>query len=63
MPSIAPPKPNLNTGFRSPSQKLTLHFSTDKKVVCQAECQLTPDTRFVEIPFPVIHQMARGSMK
>ena len=53
----------LKTDSRPPGQKLTLHYSIGNKVVCQTEHRLTAETRFIEIPIPVIHRMARGTMK
>lgn len=54
---------NLNTAFRPPGQRLVVHYIVDGKVLCEAEHLLTVDTKFVQIPIPVIHQMARSSMR
>jgi len=61
--SLPHPVRTLNIGSRPLGQKLTIHFSINKKVICEAACQLIPDIRFIEIPIPVIHQMTRGTMK
>ena len=62
-PSIAPLKPNLNTGPRPPGRKLTHHYNIGNKVVCQTEHRLTANTRFVELPLPVLHRLRTGVMR
>ncbi len=56
-PSITFSSPNLNTGARPPGRKLTIHFSIDKKVICQADCRLTANTRFIEIPLTILQHL------
>ena len=53
----------LKTGPRPSGQRLTIHFSIDKKVVCQAECNMTADTRFVQLPLPVLHRLRMGVVR
>ena len=57
------PASKLNTDYRLLGQRLIIHYIADGKVLCEAECRLTANTRFLEIPLPVIHQMMRGTMK
>lgn len=35
------------------TSRLVLQFSMNGKTLCQAQYQLTPDTRFIEIPLPI----------
>lgn len=59
---IANPTNNPTTLHKTGrSSRLVLHYIIDSKPICEAEHQLTPDTRFIEIPIPVIHQMTRRS--
>ncbi len=62
-PSIAPLKPNLNTGSQPPGKKLVLHYIIDNKVVCEAEFRLPADALFLALPIPVRHRLMMGAAK
>ena len=58
--SLSHPVPTLNTGHRPPGRTLILHYIVDSKTVCEAEHRLTADTRFIELPIPVLHRLMMG---
>ena len=47
----------------SSSQKFTLHYIADGKVLCSAEYQLAADALFLELPIPVRHRLMMGMIK
>ena len=47
----------------SSGQKFTVHYLADGKVLCQAEHRLSADTRFIELPLPVLHRTMMGMTK
>ena len=57
------PARNLNTGSQPPGQTLTILYSIDKKVVCQANYHLTADAKYIQLPLPVLHRLMMGAMK
>ena len=65
MATILPYRPDFPTTRKKSghSSRLVLHYIADDKVLCEAVYQLAADTRFIELPIPVLHLLTQGLIR